>query len=100
MKKFLYNQARTKIYNLDMVVCIERPNANEEVILLRFPFDHMSYFAIYGNEEIKDRYLQKEGIHSSIQWNGDYEVNHKLYQYFEHKFTHSALCQKVQFNNE
>lgn len=27
---------------------------------------------------------------------GNYEVNQKLFQYFNHKFTHSALCQKQQ----
>ena len=79
MKKFLYNQKRTKIYNLDMVVSIEKPKADEELILLRFPFDKLSYFAVYGNERIKEIYSEKEGMHSVIQWNGDYEVNHKLF---------------------
>ena len=97
MKKFLYNQARTKIFNLDMVVCIERPDPSEELIFLRFPEGTLfTKFAIYGNEEVKKKYAKEmDTIHPGIQHNGDFEVNHKLYQYFNHKFTHSALCQKT-----
>lgn len=103
MKKFLYNQARTKIFNLDMVVSIEKApielpdktKHNKEVIYLRFPLiPAEGLFAIYGNQ--KDfEWCNHFHIRDYTTMNGFYEVNQKLYQYFNHKFTHSALCQKT-----
>lgn len=95
MKKLLYNQARNKIFNLDQVVCIEHINCSGyRGIILQFP--NNNYFFVTYNQTAMNYILirmQRDDVCSSFRL-GNFEINVKLFEYFEHKFTKSALCQK------
>ena len=98
MKKFLYNHNRTKIFNLDMVVSIEKVPNHEKIIILTFA--NGTEFAIIESDsfDIHLKFLNVFSQYPFVRF-GHYEINQKLFQYFNHKFTHSALCQKQKENS-
>ena len=104
MKKLLYNKDRTKIFNLDHLVSIERLDVDcGSGIVLKFSSE--DYFLVTpGNSTSLRRYIQifsdsivpndYGSISKCIQC-GNYEENKKLYEFFEHMFTRSSLCSKL-----
>jgi len=100
MKKLLFNQQRNRIFNLDQVVCIERIDCSGwRGIMLHFP-NNIQFFVTY-NQTAMD-YIEMrccDAYHflkpsDNPFFNGNHEINVKLFQYFENKFLKSAFCQK------
>ena len=91
MKKLLYNKKRTKIFNLDQVVCIERLQLGD-CKAIQLHFADKSKFLIAPNDEYTWPFAVDKDSNTYITDN--IEVNPKLWQYFENKFTRSSLCQR------
>ena len=97
MKKLLYNRQRTKIFNLDQVVCIERLEKGE-CKAIKLHFADKSKFIVAPNNEYIWPFVHDKETNTIIYDN--IEANPKLWQYFEHKFTRSSLCQKCNGTSE
>lgn len=106
MKKLIFNKDRSKFFNLDMVISIDRFELyNTKVMLLKFSAD--DYFIIVpGNiKAFIDNFAKNidDGKYFGIYcgrlalaiYRNNYEENKKLYEFFEHKFTRSGLCQNT-----
>ena len=98
MKKLLFNQARTKIFNLEQVVCIERIDMSGcRAIMLHFA-NGFQFFVTYSKKAMD--YIRMWGTKDSWFSDGNFEINEKLFQYFENKFLKPGLCQKGANKNE
>lgn len=106
MKKLLFNKDRSKFFNLDMVISVDRFELyNTKIMLLKFSAD--DYFVIIpGNiKTFIDKFITdiNNGNSYGLYYGGvslaifrnNYEENKKLYEFFEHKFTRSSLCQNT-----
>ena len=106
MKKFLFNQDRTRIFNLDQVVCVEWIDCSGwHGIMLHFP-NNVQFFVTYSQKAMDYIEMRSYDAYKSLNpsdnpfLNGNHEINVKLFQYFEHKFTKSAFCQKGAHKDE
>lgn len=103
MRKLLFNQQRTKIFSLDQVVSIERIDfCGHKGILLEFS-NGMRFLITTSEEHLKP--LQRH-IHDISDCNvvlrydiyDNFEVNVKLFQFFENKFLKSEFCKQHSFS--
>ena len=101
MKKLLFNQNRHKIFNLDHLVSISLiDNEFGNGILLKFSSEDYFLVTPGSSTELSKEYGKKseDPTCRKIYENyclGNFEENKKLYEYFEHMFTKSSLCQKT-----
>lgn len=109
MKKLLFNHDRTKIFNLDHLVSIERyyDPSEKEVKGIILKFSSEDYFIITPGNHIPlkthfQNWIGYRGKADKEIFNcmslGNVEENKKLYEYFEHKFTRSPLCANTELN--
>lgn len=106
MKKLIFNQARTKIFNLDQIVCVERIDCSGWRGIMLYFADNIQFFVTYSQEAMDYIEMRRHDAYRSLNpsdnpfLNGNHEINKKLFQYFENKFLKSALCQKGTHKNE
>ena len=97
MKKLLYNRSRDTIFNLNTLVKIKWVE-EQKIIILEFP-NHNKFSVFPGYKEyslVPEWYVNDDlDIIRKTVCLGNYDIDKNLYEYFEHKFTKSGLCQEI-----